>query len=55
MAYGAAQLKNDLRGGIKQVEYFAAFYRNAPALTVTEGGDDGFNQVSLLIDLIDIF
>ena len=52
VAHGAAQLKSDLRGGVKQVDYFSAFYRNAPALTVTGSGDDGFNQVSLLIDLI---
>ena len=52
VAYGAAQLTKDLRGGINQVDFFSAFYRNAPALTITESKDMGFNQVSMLIELI---
>lgn len=52
LRYGAAQLKQYLHGGVNQVESFAAYYRNMPSLTVTGSGDDGFDQVELLIDLI---
>lgn len=52
VAYGAAQLKGHLRGGVNQVDYFSAFYRNAPSLKVTDSGEEGFSQASLLIDLI---
>ena len=52
LRYGAAQLQGDIKGGIKQVDFFSAFYRNMPAMTVTQSKEDGFNQVSLLIDLI---
>lgn len=52
LRFGAAQLKGDIRGGVKQVDFFSAFYRNMPSMKVTESGADGFDQVNLLIDLI---
>ncbi|MGB3182065.1 MAG: ferritin-like domain-containing protein [Cyclobacteriaceae bacterium] len=51
-AYGAAQLRDQIKGGLKQVDFFSAFYRQIPSLTITESGDHGFSQVSLLIELI---
>lgn len=50
--FGATQLPQDLNGGVRQVDYFSSFYRNAPALTVSESGGDGLDQVGFLIDLI---
>lgn len=50
--YGARLLADDIVGGINQVDMFAAFYRNAPKLTVELTGAAGFAQVALLIDLI---
>ncbi len=44
--------QRDVRGGVRQVDYFAPFYRNTPSLTVTDDGSLGFRQVELLIDLI---
>lgn len=52
LRYGANQLAGDLRGGVRQVDFFAAFYRDAPSLTVSAGGREGLDQVDLLIDLI---
>jgi len=50
--YGAGLLKSDLRGGVRQVDYFSAFYRNLPALTIPDSGEAGFRQALLLIDTI---
>lgn len=50
--FGATQLRQHLRGGIRQVDFFSAYYRNAPALTVSSNGTEGFDQAALLIDLI---
>lgn len=50
--YGAEQLQDQIRGGVKQVDFFSSFYRNMPAMTVTESGKNGFYQVGLLFDLI---
>ena len=50
--YGASQRIDKLRGGIKQVDLFSSFYRNMPSLIVSEGGDLGFYQVNLLMNLI---
>ncbi|HEY0481122.1 MAG TPA: ferritin-like protein [Kofleriaceae bacterium] len=50
--HGAELLKDQLRGGVRQVDLFAAFYRNMPGMTVTESRDRGFYQVGLLVDLI---
>lgn len=44
--------KNQIRGGVRQVDYFAPFYRNAPDLIVSESKDAGLSQVELLIQLI---
>ena len=52
LLYGIKQLKHEIKGGINQVDFFKAFYRNMPSLLVTEDGADGFDQVELLIQLI---
>lgn len=52
VGYGAHLLQSDLRGGVRQVDYFSAFYRDLPALTVTESGPAGFRQVLLLLSVI---
>ncbi|ARV05295.1 hypothetical protein BTO04_00675 [Polaribacter sp. SA4-10] len=49
---GASHLKKDIKGGVRQVDFFSAFYRNMPEMKITESKDVGFNQVDLLIDLI---
>lgn len=49
---GAFILKDRIKGGVRQVDYFAAFYNNAPNLKITEARSNGFRQVDLLIDLI---
>lgn len=48
----AYHCRNDIKGGVRQVDYFKAFYNNMPNMTITESGDVGFQQVELLIDLI---
>ncbi len=50
--HGAGLLQSDLRGGVRQVDYFSAFYRDLPALTVSESGAAGFRQVALLLSVI---
>lgn len=50
--YGARLLQSDLRGGVRQVDYFSAFYRDLPALTVSTSGPAGFRQVALLLSVI---
>lgn len=52
LRFGASLLKQDIRGGVNQVDFFAAFYRNMPCMTITNSGEEGFDQVDLLIDLI---
>ncbi|GAA3938004.1 ferritin-like domain-containing protein [Litoribacillus peritrichatus] len=52
LRFGASLLKGHIKGGVRQVDYFSAFYRNMPNMTVTESGGAGFDQISLLIDLI---
>lgn len=52
LRFGAHLLRDCIQGGVRQVDFFSAFYRNMPNMTVTESGADGFDQVGLLIDLI---
>ncbi|MDJ0630706.1 MAG: ferritin-like domain-containing protein [Rhodobacter sp.] len=52
LRYGASLLTDHLHGGVKQVDFFSAYYRGMPSLKVIDDGADGFDQVSLLIDLI---
>lgn len=52
LQYGATLLKDQLHGGVNQVDHFSAFYDNLPTLTVTDSGDQGLRQVNLLIDII---
>lgn len=52
LRYGATLLKDHIRGNVHQVDYFSAFYRNTPNLTVTENADPGLAQVNMLINLI---
>ena len=49
---GALLHQDLIQGGVKQVDYFSAFYRNMPNMKITESGAAGFHQVNLLIDLI---
>ena len=50
--YGARLLQTHLQGGVRQVDYFSAFYRDLPALTVSQSGPAGFRQVALLLSVI---
>lgn len=52
LRYGALALKDEIKGGIKQVDAFSAFYRNIPSMVITESATTGYDQVNLLIDLI---
>ncbi len=52
IAYGAGLLKYDLRGGVRQVDYFSAFYRDSPSLTVSAQGEEGFRQAILLLNTV---
>ncbi|WNJ17559.1 ferritin-like domain-containing protein [Pontibacter sp. G13] len=52
LRFGASCLKDEIRGGVRQVDYFSAFYRNMPDMKITESREAGFNQIDLLIDLI---
>lgn len=52
LRYGAERHKADIRGGVKQIDFFSAFYKNMPNMQITDSGSDGFNQVELLINLI---
>jgi len=52
MEYGAQQLAAEVRGGVKQIDLFSAYYRNLPKLTVEASGAPAFSQVALLIDVI---
>lgn len=52
LVFGAAQMKSHLRGGVKQVDYFSAYYRGYPSMTVTAHGEEGFRQARLLLDTI---
>ncbi len=49
---GASLLKENIRGGVQQVDAFAPFYNNMPQMVVSESRSDGLNQVILLIELI---
>lgn len=49
---GMAELRQHLRGGVKQVDYFGDFYQNAPQLTITRDGSEGFNQAVRLVQII---
>jgi hypothetical protein len=50
--YGARQLASHIRGGIRQVDMFSAFYRRLPQMKVLSSGAEGLAQVQLLIDVI---
>ena len=52
LLHGAKLHEKEITGGVRQVNYFAPFYRNSPNLTITESGSVGFNQVEFLIHLI---
>ena len=50
--YGMTLLRADLHGGVNQVDHFSAFYRNMPAMTITQSGAEGLFQAKLLIEAI---
>jgi len=49
---GAEQLKDHIKGGVRQVDLFSAYYNNIPAMTVRSNGADGFADVALLVEAI---
>ena len=50
--YGARLLADQIVGGVNQVDYFSAFYRGMPRLTIEGTGPAAFAEVALLIDVI---
>lgn len=52
VAYGAAELKEHVHGGVNQVDFFSPYYAGLPSLTVQNSGSAGFREVSLLINVI---
>jgi hypothetical protein len=50
--YGAGLLRSHVRGGVRQVDYFSAFYKDLPVLTVSDSGPAGFREVVLLLSVI---
>jgi len=52
LRFAALVSKDKIKGGIRQVDSFSAFYRNMPNMVISESGNIGFEQVGLLIDLI---
>lgn len=52
LAYGAHQLMEHIQGGVRQVDWFSAYYRNIPSFVVSDIGCNGFHQVDLLIQTI---
>src|SRR5262249_9348935 len=50
--FGVTQLREHLRAGVRQVDYFADFYNNLSTTTISMGGTDGFRQAMQLIDVI---
>lgn len=52
VSYGAGLLKDHLRGGINQVNHFAAFYNGLPPLVVADSGEVGLRQVGMLVNTI---
>lgn len=52
LEYGARQFAAKIRGGVRQIDLFSAFYRDLPKLTVEASGEGAFSQVALLIDTI---
>jgi hypothetical protein len=49
---GIAELRHELRGGVKQVDEFQRFYNNLPNATITRDGTEGYQQAMTLIDVI---
>lgn len=52
LAHGARQLAEHIHGGVRQVDWFSAYYRNIPSFVVSGRGHDGWHQVDLLITAI---
>jgi len=50
--FGISQLKADLRGGVRQVDFLGAYYNNMPTTIVTSSGAEGYRQAIELLDLI---
>lgn len=49
---GMRELREHLSGGLKQVDYFGDFYQNAPQLTITKSGEQGYSQAVRLVNII---
>jgi hypothetical protein len=50
--YGARLLADRIVGGVNQVDYFSAFYRGLPRMTVESSGAAALPEVMLCIDII---
>jgi Ferritin-like len=50
--FGISQLQADLRGGVRQVDFFSAYYNNLPTTIITANGNEGYQQAIELLDLI---
>jgi hypothetical protein len=49
---GVTELRAELRGGVRQVDFFGAYYNNLPTTVITRDGNDGYRQAIELLDLI---
>ncbi|MGY3619298.1 ferritin-like domain-containing protein [Bradyrhizobium sp. USDA 10063] len=49
---GVTALRDDLRGGVRQVDYFGSYYNNLPTTTITSDGLEGYRQAIELLDAI---
>jgi len=49
---GMTELRQHIRGGVRQVDEFGPFYRNLGQTTITSDADAGYKQAVTLVDLI---
>lgn len=49
---GVTELREQLRGGVRQVDFFGSYYNNLPTTKITRDGIAGYRQAVELLDLI---
>jgi hypothetical protein len=49
---GVTELRDHLRGGVRQVDFFSGYYNNLPTTTITKDAMEGYRQAMELIDVI---
>lgn len=49
---GVTELRDHLRGGVRQVDFFSAYYNNLPTATITRDGMEGYRQAIELLNVI---